>query len=69
MKNLKNQELTNVILRNKICQLTCDVLCAHRCKECGYIEMDNDFWNDGTRRCDWRGEWVDPYQPACPYFK
>ena len=44
--------------------------CARNyCRDCRYIEMDNDFYNDGTRRCAYRGEWVRPSQEACPKFE
>lgn len=43
--------------------------CANRCSDCRYLEMDNDFYNDGTRRCAWKGEWVRPSQEACYKFE
>ena len=46
----------------------CGTCCAEHCRDCAYIEMENDHYNDGTRRCDYRGEWVHPYDPACPNF-
>lgn len=43
--------------------------CANHCKDCRYLEIDNDFYNDGTRRCAWKGEWVRLGQEACSKFE
>ena len=45
------------------------VCCANRCADCRYMEMDNDAYNDGTRRCAYKGRWLSPSTPACPNFK
>ncbi|MCI9105070.1 MAG: hypothetical protein HFG57_03785 [Lachnospiraceae bacterium] len=43
--------------------------CANYCRDCRYIEMENNFYNDGTRRCAFKGEWVRPSQEACSRFE
>lgn len=56
--------------KNKVVVLPEGYFCANnRCRDCRYLEMDNDFYNDGTRRCSWRGEWVKPSQEACHKFQ
>ena len=46
------------------------ILCSgERCRDCAYIEMDNDHYGDGTRRCSFKGEWVRPGDPACARFR
>ena len=42
--------------------------CANRCADCRYMEMDNNHYNDGTRRCAYKGTWLSPATPACPNF-
>lgn len=43
--------------------------CARCCRDCAYMEMENDHYNDGTRRCAYKGEWLRPSTPACPNFQ
>lgn len=43
--------------------------CSDHCRDCAYMEMDNDHYNDGTRRCAYKGEWLRPSTPACPNFR
>lgn len=43
--------------------------CANHCRDCRYLEMDNNAWNDGTRRCAWKGQWVRPSDEACARFE
>ncbi len=53
----------------KVISLPKGHFCANHCRDCRHLEMDNDAWNDGTRRCDWKGEWVRPSAEACPRFE
>lgn len=61
-------------LANKCATCTCctgmmgDDWHNQHCRDCRYMEMDNNFWNDGTRRCSWKGEWLSPSSPACYKF-
>lgn len=66
MKEINIQELLEQIKHTEFPEGTC---CAtNYCRDCRYMEMDNDFYNDGTRRCAWRGEWLRPSSPACYKF-
>ena len=65
MKEINIQELMEQIKHTEFPEGTC---CANRCADCRYMEMDNDAYNDGTRRCAWRGEWLKPSTPACYKF-
>ena len=46
MENIKT-----LIQENKDCKMEKGVLCAQHCRDCRYMEMDNDHYNDGSRRC------------------
>lgn len=66
---MKNKyDVKNWISQTNAAKFPSGTCCAERCRDCAYIEMDNDHYNDGTRRCDYRGEWVHPSDPACPRF-
>lgn len=52
----------------KTMQFPCGTCCANCCRDCRYMEMDNDHYNDGTRRCAYKGAWLRPSTPACPNF-
>lgn len=69
MKENGTTKLKDLLTMNEECKLQEGTLCAYHCRDCRYLEMDNNFWNDGTRRCDWKGRWVKPSDPACGYFK
>lgn len=64
---MKN-ELKKMIAKNRGREVKECPLCGNQCRDCRYLEMDNDFWNDGTRRCDYKGIWVRPSNPACGNF-
>ena len=51
MENIKT-----LIQENKDCKMEKGVLCAQHCRDCRYMEMDNDHYNDGTRRCAYKHE-------------
>lgn len=44
------------------------ICCSNYCRDCRYMEMDNDHYSDGTRRCSYKGEWLRPSTPACSNF-
>lgn len=48
--------IKEVIEQNKDAKFPCGTCCANYCRDCRYMEMDNDHYNDGTRRCAWKGE-------------
>lgn len=50
MENIKT-----LIQENKDCKMEKGVLCAQHCRDCRYMEMDNDHYNDGSRRCAYKG--------------
>lgn len=66
MNNLYNVE--NWISQSLLAKFPAGTCCAEHCRDCAYLEMENDHYNDGTRRCDYRDEWVRPSAPACPNF-
>lgn len=61
-------DLNELIEKNGNCEFCECKLCSNRCRDCRYIEMDNDFYNDGTRRCSYKGRWVRPGDAACGNF-
>ena len=61
--------LTKWIELNRDCKMKDGVLCANYCRDCRYMEMENDHYNDGTRRCAYKGTWLPPRTPACPNFQ
>ena len=65
MEKIKNKE---AIKLNQETKFPCGTCCANCCADCRYMEMDNDHYNDGTRRCSWKGEWLRPSTPACHKF-
>lgn len=67
--NKKSFGIYDLIQMNQGANFPEGVCCAEHCRDCAYIEMDNDHYNDGTRRCAYRGEWVRPSSPACPKFR
>lgn len=60
--------IKNLIEQNKTSSFPSGICCANYCRDCRYMEMDNDHYNDGTRRCSYKGCWLSPYTPACPNF-
>lgn len=65
---MNNYDLEKLIQENRHCKFPEGFFCSNYCKDCRYMEMDNDFYNDGTRRCAYKGEWLRPSSPACPNF-
>lgn len=65
---MKQGDIKKIIAENKNVQFPYGTCCSNRCADCRYMEMDNDHYNDGTRRCAWRGEWLPPSTPACYKF-
>lgn len=65
---MKKKNIQKFIKQNQDIKFPCGTCCAHRCAECRYMEMDNDAYNDGTRRCAYKGAWLSPATPACPNF-
>lgn len=65
---MEQKNIQKIIERNKEAKFPCGICCANRCADCRYMEMDNDHYNDGTRRCAWKGEWLRPSTPACYKF-
>ncbi len=61
-------EIKDFINRNEDCKIKECPLCGNHCRDCRHLEMDNDYYNDGTRRCDYKGTWVRPSDPACGNF-
>lgn len=63
--------MKEIIEQNKNVEFPNGMCCAenHRCAECGYMEMDNNAYNDNTRRCAYYGRWINPSTPACVNFK
>lgn len=45
MENIKT-----LIQENKDCKMEKGVLCAQHCRDCRYMEMENDHYNDGNGR-------------------
>lgn len=66
---MEKMDIQKIIERNKDVEFPSGVCCANRCADCRYMEMDNDHYNDGTRRCAYYGRWLRPSSPACPNFK
>lgn len=68
--NINKTVIAEAIEANSDTKFPCGTCCAtnHRCAECRHMEMDNDHYNDGTRRCAYKGRWLRPSTPACPYF-
>ena len=64
---MKN-EIKELIIKNRGCEINECMLCGNHCRDCRHLEMDNDYYNDGTRRCDYKGTWVRPSDPACGNF-
>lgn len=62
------KEIQKLIEQNKGVKFPEGTCCANRCADCRYMEMDNNHYNDGTRRCSWKGVWLSPATPACHKF-
>ena len=45
-------EIKDFINRNEDCKIKECPLCGNHCRDCRHLEIDNDYYNDGTRRCD-----------------
>lgn len=68
--NITAEELNELIRQNRFAVIVDCTFCRdEHCRDCAYLEMENDFWNDGTRRCSQKGRWVSPSDEACGYFK
>ena len=65
---MDQKNIKEVLEQNKEAKFPCGTCCANYCRDCRYMEMDNDHYNDGTRRCSWKGEWLYPSTPACYKF-
>lgn len=65
---MEQKNLKEIIEQNKNTIFPCGTCCANRCADCRYMEMDNDHYNDNTRRCAYYGRWLSPSTPACPNF-
>ena len=65
---MKKINIEEAIKLNQEVKFPCGTCCANRCADCRYMEMDNNHYNDGKRRCAWRGEWLYPSTPACYNF-
>ena len=65
---MNEKKMAELIEKNKDSKFPEGICCANYCRDCRYMEMDNNFYNDGTRRCAWRGEWLSPSTPACHKF-
>ena len=66
MKKLTVEAYLERNLKMKVPEGTC---CYEpRCRDCAYMEMDNDHYNDGTRRCAYKGEWLSPSSYVCANF-
>lgn len=63
------KDVSVAIICIKDAEFPTGICCANCCRDCRYIEMDNDFWNDGTRRCSYKGIWVRPSSVACGNFE
>lgn len=66
---MDQKEIQKIIEKNQNVNFPHGTCCANRCADCRYMEMDNDHYNDGTRRCSYYGRWLRPSSPACPNFK
>ena len=64
MENIKT-----LIQENKDCKMEKGVLCAQHCRDSRYMEMENDHYNDGNRRCAYKGCWLPPSTEACAAFQ
>lgn len=66
---MKNNFVESFLKSSSIPQFPSGICCANHCRDCAYMEMENNHYNDGTRRCSYKGEWLPPYSPACPNFR
>lgn len=64
-----NKKINSYLEFIKKCKVESGIFCTNYCRDCRYMEMDNNAWNDGTRRCAYKGEWLRPSTPACPRFE
>ncbi len=67
--NMFTKKITVLSNKQTVCKLRKGKLCTNYCRDCRYMEMDNDAYNDGTRRCAYKGEWLRPSTPACANFQ
>lgn len=66
---MEQKKISEIIEQNKEARFPCGTCCANRCADCRYMEMDNDHYNDETRRCAYYGKWLRPSSTACPNFE
>lgn len=64
---LKN-EIKDLIIKNLDCRINECSLCANRCRDCLHLEIENNYYKDDERRCDYKGTWVRLSDPACGNF-
>lgn len=62
----KREELLKKMMNVEFPEGMC---CGNYCRDCAHMEMWNDHYNDGTRRCAYKGEWLSPSSPACANFR
>ena len=67
MTNAK--KISEMALKCAHCELRKGCMNGNYCRDCRYMEMENDFYNDGTRRCSYKGTWLRPGTPACGNFQ
>lgn len=65
---MEQKSIKEIIEQNKNATFPYGTCCANRCADCRHMEMDNDHYNDGTRRCGYKSTWLSPATPACPNF-
>ena len=63
-----SENVKDLVEINRECHFPCGKCLANRCRDCRYMEMDNDHYNDGTRRCSYKGQWISPSSTACANF-
>lgn len=65
---MAKKNVKEILEQNKMIEFPCGTCCANYCRDCRYMEMENNHYNDGTRRCKYKGAWLPPSTPACPNF-
>ncbi len=65
---MEQKRVKEIIEQSRNVNFPVGTCCANRCADCRYMEMDNDAYNDGTRRCAYYGKWLRPSSPACINF-
>lgn len=65
---MAKKNVKEILEQNQMVKFPCGTCCANYCRDCRHMEMENDHYNDGTRRCDYKNSWLRPSTPACPNF-